>query len=79
VISAEVGYRKPHPAFYRAACESLGLPAERVLCVGDDPENDVLGPRRAGLRGVLLDRGLRSAQDDLPRAADLAALIDGRV
>ena len=57
VISSEVGYRKPHPAFYRAACESLGLPPGRVLCVGDDPENDVLGPDRArASRAVLLDR-----------------------
>jgi len=56
IISSEVGYRKPHPNFYKAACASLGLPPERVLCVGDDPENDVLGPERAGLRGALLDR-----------------------
>jgi putative hydrolase of the HAD superfamily len=56
VISSEVGHRKPHPAFYAKACESLGLPPDRVLCVGDDTENDVLGPERAGLKGVLLDR-----------------------
>ncbi len=56
VISSEVGVRKPHPDFYRAACKRLGLPPVRVLCVGDDPENDVLGPRRAGLRAILLDR-----------------------
>lgn len=56
VISSEVGYRKPHPEFYLAACASLGLEPSKVLCVGDDPENDVNGARRAGLRGVLLDR-----------------------
>ncbi len=56
VISSEVGLRKPHPDFYRAACARLGLPPARVLCVGDDPENDVLGPGRAGLRAILLDR-----------------------
>ena len=60
IISAEVGHRKPHPRFYAAACASLGLPPERVLCVGDDPENDVLGPERAGLKGALLDRAGRS-------------------
>jgi putative hydrolase of the HAD superfamily len=56
VISSEVGYRKPHPAIYAAACASLGLPPARVLSVGDDPENDVHGAERAGLRGALLDR-----------------------
>ena len=56
IISSEVGFRKPHPNFYRAACASLDLPPGRVLCVGDDPENDVMGPERTGLRGALLDR-----------------------
>ena len=73
IISSEVGYRKPHPNFYRAACASLGLPADRVLCVGDDPENDVLGPERAGLRGALLDRDGRCPVG-LTAFADLPAL-----
>ena len=73
VISSEVGFRKPHPNFYRAACASLGLPPERVLCVGDDPENDVLGPERAGLRGALLDRDGR-APVGLTSFCDLPAL-----
>ena len=56
VISSEVGVRKPHPDFYRATCGRLGLPPGRVLFVGDDEENDLLGPTRAGLRAVLVDR-----------------------
>ena len=73
VISSELGFRKPHRAFYETACARLGLPPERVLCVGDDVENDVLGPRRAGCRGVLLDRqGYRP--DNLPYLSDLTAL-----
>jgi putative hydrolase of the HAD superfamily len=74
VISSEVGFRKPHPAFYRAACDSLGLPPGRVLCVGDDPENDVAGAHRAGLRALLLDRHGRRPEG-VPSVPDLAALI----
>jgi putative hydrolase of the HAD superfamily len=59
VISSQVGFRKPHPTFYQVACERLELPTGRTLCVGDDLENDVLGPERAGLRGLLLDRNGR--------------------
>jgi len=75
VISSEVGYRKPHPSFYRAACASLGLPTGRVLCVGDEDENDRQGPRRAGLRAVLIDRDGRSpaGPGSLP---GLGALVD---
>lgn len=75
VISSEVGRRKPHPDFYRAACDRLGLPPDRVLCVGDDPENDVRGPIRAGLRAILIDRKGRT-ETDLPRLDGLGALAE---
>jgi putative hydrolase of the HAD superfamily len=78
VISSEVGYRKPHPSFFGASCERLGLPARRVLCVGDDPENDVVGAIRAGLSAVLLDRAGRGHRD-LPHVPDLTSLFDSRL
>lgn len=78
VISSEVGYRKPHPQFFRAACDHLGLPPQRVLCVGDDVENDVLGAIRAGLSGVFLDRGAERPAD-LPHVANLAALVQSKL
>jgi len=31
IICSEVGVRKPHPIFYQAVCESLGLPPHHVL------------------------------------------------
>ena len=77
VISSEIGYRKPHPSFYEAACERLGLPGRQVLCVGDDLENDVRGAMRAGLWAVLLDRGGRGPRD-LPHVPDLTALFASR-
>lgn len=59
VISSEVGYRKPHPSFYHSACDLMKLPPDRVLSVGDDPENDDAGARRAGLCSALVDRSGR--------------------
>ncbi len=77
VISSEVGFRKPHASFFRAACDHLGLPPDRVLCVGDDVENDVRGAIRAGLSGLWLDRGtMRPA--DLPHIPNLTALVQSR-
>ena len=80
VVSSEVGHRKPHPAFYRAASEELGLDPSRVLCVGDDPENDVLGAERAGLRGLHLDREGRAhpGLDSLPDLLALAEALAGK-
>jgi putative hydrolase of the HAD superfamily len=74
VISSEVGFRKPHPSFFQAACAQLGLPPASVMCVGDDAENDVRGATRAGLSALLLDRGGRHV-DDLPSVPDLTALL----
>ena len=77
VISSEVGFRKPHPAFYRVACERLGLPADQVLCVGDDRENDVEGPIRAGLRAVKIDRTVETGTDPdtLPSLTAMAQCV----
>jgi putative hydrolase of the HAD superfamily len=77
VISSEVGFRKPHPSFYHAACAHLRLAPERVLCVGDDLENDVNGAIRAGLSGMLLDRTSR-APYDLPHVPNLTALVQSK-
>jgi putative hydrolase of the HAD superfamily len=78
VISSEVGFRKPHPLFYQAACDRLSLPARRVLCVGDDLENDVRGAMRAGLSALLLDRGT-DHPSDYPHVPDLTALLESRL
>ena len=67
VISSEVGHRKPHRAFYEAACLAMNLPPSRILCIGDDPENDHRGPIRAGLRAVLIER--RGASPSVENAA----------
>ena len=70
VISSEVGFRKPHPSFYEAACASLGLDAARVLFIGDDPENDVAGAVRAGINALRIDRS-RESIDALWSLTDL--------
>ncbi|MHC5539369.1 HAD-IA family hydrolase [Singulisphaera rosea] len=79
LISSELGYRKPHPEFYRAVCKSLALPPGAILSVGDDLENDVLGASRAGLRSVWLDRrGTEIPKDEaIPRIPDLRVLVAG--
>jgi putative hydrolase of the HAD superfamily len=55
VISSEVGWRKPAGRFFARLADSLGVPVEAVLYVGDDLANDYDGARQAGLRAVLYD------------------------
>ena len=68
LTSARVGYRKPHPEIYRAAIEAAGCEADRALFVGDSVEADVAGPRRAGMRAVLLDRAGRGGDLEAVRS-----------
>ena len=56
VISAEVGWRKPHPAIFLDALERLGVPPADAVHCGDSVGDDVEGARAAGIRPVLLDR-----------------------
>lgn len=52
VVSADVGYLKPHPALFQAALDALGVRAEDAVMVGDDLECDVVGARKAGLKAI---------------------------
>jgi putative hydrolase of the HAD superfamily len=56
VISAEAGVRKPSPGIFQLALEKAGVRPEEAVHVGDLPEEDGEGARRAGLRPVLIDR-----------------------
>lgn len=83
-ISSEVGWRKPSHEFFSALCQSVGLLADQILFVGDDPSNDIEGAVEAGIRAVLFDpdghRVLPGTMPDcqlerIPRLADLMALV----
>ena len=54
--SASVGYTKPSPQFYAAVQLRLGVPAEAIWLVGDDPIHDAQAPRLAGWHGLLICR-----------------------
>lgn len=56
ISAIDAGAPKPDTRMFQAAADRLGLPPERILHVGDDPEHDLLGARRAGFQAVLVDR-----------------------
>lgn len=82
VCSAAVGARKPDPALFAAALELAGAGPADALHVGDDVVADVQGAIGAGLRAVLVDRGVAaspggrapSPAPGVPVIADLGAL-----
>ena len=50
--SDEVGFRKPDARIFRRSLEALGVEPARALHVGDNPDADVLGAQRAGMRAA---------------------------
>ena len=64
VSSADFGVMKPDPRIFQEALQQMAVPASRAVMVGDSLAHDVMGARQAGMRGVLLDRGLRAAVSD---------------
>ena len=54
VVSAEIGYRKPHPAIFRETTARLALAPSEVLHIGDSWASDVVGAVRAGMSACYL-------------------------
>ena len=51
-----VGVPKPHPRAFEALASGLGVPAARILFVGDDPDLDVHAPRAVGMQAAWINR-----------------------
>lgn len=59
IFSSAVGYRKPHPAMYRAAIEEAarlgaGVDPGTILFVGDRPSCDIAPPASMGMKTALV-------------------------
>jgi len=79
ILSAVVGWEKPHRRIFESALERAGVPAGEVLHVGDNYQQDVVGAQQAGMYAVWLRR--RGAQQaDCPVISslrELVTIIDG--
>jgi glycerol 3-phosphatase-2 len=63
---APVFLGKPYAAIYRRLAERHpDIAPERVLCVGDTPQTDILGGRAAGYRTLLVEDGFCRGRDAL--------------
>ena len=53
---------KPYASIYEHAARLIGNP-ERILCIGDSPEHDVVGGRNAGFATLLIMTGVSAGHD----------------
>ncbi|MCC2277457.1 MULTISPECIES: HAD family hydrolase [Streptomyces] len=61
-----VGWPKPDPRAFHAACAALRLAPGEVVYVGDQLQGDAVGARDAGLHAVWLDRTGEAAEAVVP-------------
>ncbi|MDX9801375.1 MAG: HAD family hydrolase [Spirochaetia bacterium] len=57
VMSSVERLRKPDPAIFRLACKRAGVAPEKCVYIGDAPNRDVEGPRKAGFAGIIIISG----------------------
>lgn len=75
VISSIVGHRKPGREFYAAVVAAANCPADQIVMVGDDFENDIVGARDAGLQTVYLQRGLLTDDYAIATLSELPEIL----
>ncbi len=54
-------WRKPDPRIFHLVADAWQIVPNEIAMIGDAPRYDILGAHRAGMRGILIDRG-----DDAP-------------
>lgn len=52
LISGALGFRKPHPFVFEKLVETLNLPKDAILYVGDSLDPDILGALRFGIKPI---------------------------
>lgn len=77
VTSQDVGFNKPQPEIFQEALKRAKVQASEAIYIGDQYQIDVVGAKKAGMEGVLLDRGGYFAEiNDCPRIQSLTQLVE---
>jgi len=66
--AADPRWRKPDPRIFHLVADAWQLAPNEIAMVGDAARYDVLGARRAGMRGILIDRGDNAPWQKIPDA-----------
>jgi len=77
VTSVGVGNSKPQPEIFQEALRQAGVQSSEAIYVGDQYEIDIVGANKAGMKGVLLDRGGYFEETaDCPRIRSLTQVME---
>jgi putative hydrolase of the HAD superfamily len=75
VTSLGAGFSKPQPGIFKEAMRRAGVQPSKSMYVGDQYQIDWVGAERAGMKGILIDRGgYFQGTTNCPRIRSLAEL-----
>lgn len=75
---------KPHPAAFKKALKELRLRPEEVLFVGDNPDRDILGAKKVGMKTCLAKHGQvffskkHKAGFEIKKIGELLKIVSGK-
>lgn len=55
IVSADIGYRKPHPQIFQMALEKLHISPQEAVMIGDVPAYDIAGSKILGMKSILVN------------------------
>lgn len=67
ISSCDVGVTKPNPEIFNLALKHLNVDKEKVIHVGDNYDDDIIGAKKVNIKPILY-RGLWSKYRNYPRA-----------
>jgi len=77
VTSQNAGFNKPQPEIFQVALRQAGVQASEAIYIGDQYQIDIVGANKAGMKGVLLDRGdYFEEAADCPRLQSLTQVVE---
>jgi len=57
ILSSRIGYKKPDSRLFHLAAQKLGVKPENTIYIGDNPEKDAVGAKKAGMRYIMFNSG----------------------
>ena len=63
LVSAAEGVRKPEPEIFMRAARRLGVQTDEVVFVGDNPQTDIAGAKRCGMKTIWFSSDAKGACD----------------
>ncbi len=77
-VAGDIGWKKPSHNYYHALREQIGVPAEKLLHIGNDQHLDVRVPIECGWRAALYDSKSRGPEPRFVSFEELSRSFEAR-